>query len=118
MGWPHTRFELLYDSQVRREAILDLQAERRAQIRALLSNGGYLQSPEGIKVRSDEIEKINQHFDEIIEEIQDPGKAEREQRAIEENPLFSAGIRGLDRLKWDYIAAQEAVKEARRMQGL
>lgn len=31
----------------------------------------------------------------------DPGRAEREQRKLEDNPVFAAGIRGLERLKWD-----------------
>lgn len=77
-------------------------------MRALLSNGGYLQSKEGLEARRQEIERLNGYFDEVIQEIQDPGKAEREQRELEANPLFSAGIRGLDRLKWDYIGSQQS----------
>lgn len=79
----------------------DLQEERRATIRALRSNGGYLQSEKGLDALKQEIAQINEKFDEVIEHIMDPGKAEREQRELEENELFAAGMRGLDRLKWD-----------------
>jgi hypothetical protein len=70
-----------------------------------------------MQVRQQEIERTNSHFDQIIENIQDPGKVEREQQALEENPLFSAGIRGLDRLKWDYLGAQQVAADL-RAQGL
>lgn len=76
-----------------------------------------MQSKEGLEARTQEIERLNGYFDEVIEEIQDPGKAEREQRKLEANPLFSAGIRGLERLKWDYIGAQQKAEEL-RAQGL
>jgi hypothetical protein len=30
----------------------------------------------------------------------DPGRTERKMKAIREDPLIAAGIRGFDRLKW------------------
>ncbi|MBA2725194.1 MAG: hypothetical protein H0U53_04320 [Actinobacteria bacterium] len=104
--WPREKFDLLYDTYVRRTVVEELQGERRAQVRAILSNGGYFQSKEGLDARRTEIEEVNRHYDEVIDEIRDPGKAEREERAVQDNPLFAAGIRGLDRLKWDLQAAQ------------
>lgn len=47
----------------------------------------------------------------------DPGKSQREQAALEANPLFAAGIAGLDRLKWDFQGAQMAAAQLRE-QGL
>lgn len=41
----------------------------------------------------------------------DPGKSEREQRMMEANPLFSAGMRGLDRLRWDFRSAQQVASQ-------
>lgn len=78
-----------------------------------MSNGGYLQSDKGIEARKAEIDHINQRFQEAIDNVMDPGKAEREQRALEENPLFAAGIRGLDRLRWDFQGAQQAARQLR-----
>lgn len=78
---------------------------------AILSNGGYLQSTKGLEARKAEIRQINQHYDDVIDEIMDPGRAEREQRRLEDNPVFAAGIRGLERLKWDSGFAQAAVAQ-------
>lgn len=83
----------------------------------MLSNSAFLESNEGLRARTQEIDQINAHFEEIIGEILDPGKAEREQRQLEENPLFSAGIRGLERLKWEFAGAQQQAAEL-RAQGL
>lgn len=47
------------------------------------------------------MEGINQHFDEAIDAIMDPGKHEREMEKIRKDPLMSAGIRGFERLKWN-----------------
>lgn len=94
--------------------LAELRSEQRAQVRAILSNGGYLQTEEGISARRDEIERLNAHFDSVIEHIQDPGKAEREQRELEENPLFAAGMRGLDRLKWEFYGAQQTAEQLRQ----
>lgn len=66
-----------------------------------MSNGGYFQSEKGLEARKQEMAKVNESFDQAIDNVMDPGKDAREQRMMEENPLFGAGIRGLERLKWD-----------------
>lgn len=76
-------------------------------MRAILSNGGYFQVENGIEVRTQEIRQINEQYEDWIAEIMDPGKAEREQREIEESPMLMAGISGLDRLRWDFMGAQQ-----------
>lgn len=43
----------------------------------------------------------------------DPGKNEREERAMRANPLFAAGISGLERLRWDLEATQRMTAELR-----
>jgi hypothetical protein len=92
---------------VRREILEELTAERQAHLRAVLSNGGFFQIKDGLDIRKNELERINRTFQEAIERVRDPGKEEREQRALESNPLFSAGIRGLERLKWDMFGGQD-----------
>jgi hypothetical protein len=42
-----------------------------------------------MQVRQQEIERTNSHFDQIIENIQDPGKVEREQQAFGRRILYS-----------------------------
>lgn len=86
---------------MRREVVAQLQQDRRENVLAILSNGGYLQSTKGLEARKTEIKQINQHYDDVVDEIMDPGRAEREQRQLEDNPVFAAGMRGLERLKWD-----------------
>jgi DNA-binding ferritin-like protein len=68
---------------------------------AILSNGGYLQSEQGVQGRKTEIEELNEHYDNLIESIRDPFKAEREREELMANPLMAAGMRGLDRLRWE-----------------
>lgn len=115
--WSRAKFELLYASYVKRTVIDELRSEQRAQVRAVVSNGGYLQSEQGLNARKETIESINSQFNKMINNIQDPGKNEREDRALRENPLFAAGIRGLDRLKWDFQGMQENAMNL-RAQGL
>jgi uncharacterized protein YicC (UPF0701 family) len=79
----------------------ELNVERRAQIRAIISNGAYLQSKEGLQARKQEIEALNEEFDKLIDKILDPFKEKREQEELMANPLFAAGIRGFEKLKWD-----------------
>lgn len=98
---------------MRREVIADLKAERQARIHAILSNGGYLQTKEGLDARKNEIEALNDHFNQAIELVMDPGREEREERAMRENPLFAAGIQGLERLKWDLRADQQMAAQLR-----
>lgn len=91
----------------------DLQSERRAHIRAILSNGGYLQGDKTMEARRTELDQINEHYDKAVMKVMDPWRAYREQREFEENPLFAAGMRGLDRLKWDLQAGQVAAAQLR-----
>lgn len=98
---------MLYDSFVRREVIDELTAEKRSQIHAIMSNSAYLESKEGVELRREEIEVIEEHFAEMIAFVRDP-EPEPEER-LEDNPLFAAGMRGLDKLKWEYGLAQPGV---------
>lgn len=50
------------------------------------------------------IEDTNSRFDEAIDAVRDPGRHERQMKAMREDPLMAAGIRGLDRLKWNLKA--------------
>lgn len=60
---------------------------------------------------------INDQFDQAIEKIMDPFKSQREEAAMRANPLFAAGIRGLDRLKWDLKSGALAADQL-KAQGL
>lgn len=91
----------MYEIYVKRIVIEELEAERRAQVRSIYANSAYLKTDKALEVRVESIAALNQHFDEAVEHVRDPGKKEREDRAFRENPLFAAGMRGLDRLKWD-----------------
>lgn len=102
MTWKVGRFELLYDSYIRRTVIDELRQEQRAQIRAIMANAGYFNSKDAMQARKDEIEKLNEHFEDAIAKVDDPDKERREQEAFEQNPLFAAGLRGLDRLRWEF----------------
>lgn len=93
---------------MRRQTVDGLNEERRAHIRAILSNGGYLQAAEGPKIRQEEIAELNYQYDEIIDEIMNPGRAEAEDEEFRNNPLFAAGIRALDRAKWEFGGAAAA----------
>ena len=82
-----------------------------AQVRALMANGAYLESKEGQELRAKEVEAINERFDGAIQSVRDPGKHKREMAALREDPLMSAGIRGLDNLKWRIRAGVNPFKE-------
>lgn len=96
--------------------IAELQKERRDQIRALLTNSAYVESDEGISARKKLIDELNDHFDKAVDAILDPHKSEREDAALRANPLFAAGMRGLEKLKWDMHNA--ALKKSLEDQGL
>lgn len=107
----------MYDTYVRRQAIEAIRSERAEHIRAILSNGGYFQSDKAMAARKDEIERLNEHFDNALDAIMDPGKAAREAEELANNPLFAAGSRGLERLKWDLHSKQVAAAQL-KAQGL
>jgi len=65
-----------------------------------MANGAYLESKEGQELYGKQIEAINERFDDAIQSVRDPGKHQREMAALRKDPLMSAGIRGLDNLKW------------------
>jgi hypothetical protein len=89
-----------------------LQQERSAQIRAIMANGGFLQAgQEGLNYRKTEIERINNHFDKAVAFIMDPGKEEREQAMLEANPLFAAGIRAMDNLRWEFEGQRQIARQ-------
>lgn len=71
-----------------------------AQINSLNSNSVYLESKEGIELLNNKIKDISEHFKNTIDEVMDPGRTERKLKAMREDPLIAAGIRGFDRLKW------------------
>lgn len=77
-----------------------------------MSNGTYLKSKEGLEARRQLIEGINDNYDEVIQNILDP----QPEINLEDNPLFAAGIRGLERFKWDYLGAQEVAAELQAKQ--
>lgn len=105
---PATRFELLYDSYVRREVIDGLESEKRNKINAILSNAAYLQGgDEGLKGRNEEIEAITEAFNEVVDNILDP----QPEIDLSENEFFAAGLRGLEKTKWEYLQAKEAAAQ-------
>lgn len=62
-----------------------------------------MESDEGVAKREKLIEEIGRGFDEEIAKITDPF-GEQEEIAIEklmENPLYAAGIRSFERMRWD-----------------
>lgn len=82
-----------------------------------MANGGYFELKDGAQLQKDTIQQLNDHFDQAVDAILDPNKAEREQQELEDNPLFAAGMRGLERLKWD-IEAEAVMAAQLREQGL
>lgn len=62
-----------------------------------MSNGGYLQSDEGSKARQQEIQQLEDHFDEILDQIFNPQPGVD----LADNPFMQAGEREVERLKWD-----------------
>jgi len=78
-----------------------LNRQRLAQVQALRANSAYNETKEGLEGRRREIEEINRHFNQMIETVMDPDKHERQMRKIKNDPLLSAGVRGLDRLRWN-----------------
>ena len=117
LTWSVEKFELIYSAQVKREVIAQINDGRQRQIAALNSNGGFLQTDEGIAAVKNLIEEVNAHADDLIDYIIDPERREREEREFRENPLFAAGTRGLERLKWEFegearVRAELAAREA------
>lgn len=77
-----------------------------------------MQSKDGPQTRSQEIEKINAQFDEVIDRIIDPDKHKRTMEQIMSNPMLAAGERALERAKWDMIGQRAAADAAKlREQG-
>lgn len=71
-----------------------------------------MESDEGLKARGSLIEEINERFDGAISTIMDPGKHERQMRALREDPLMSASVRAMDRMKWDIAAGIDPLAKA------
>lgn len=57
-----------------------------------------------MQARNTLMEEINQRFDDAIDGVRDPGKNERQMEAMRNDPLMSASLRALDRMKWDIAA--------------
>lgn len=88
--------------------VADLTADKNARVYAILSNGGYLQSDEGVKARQEELDNINEQFQEMVDQILDP----QPEVDLSENPFFERGMSGLDRLRWEMEAqAQVAAQQ-------
>lgn len=68
---------------------------------AILSNSAYLKGDQAFEGRKQEIEALNQHYDQLIESVRDPFKAEREYEELMSDPVMAAGIRGFERLRWE-----------------
>jgi hypothetical protein len=69
----------------------------------VLSNGGYYQIENGLKIRSDEISELNEKYDELVQEIEDP----QPDFDLQELPVMAAGIRALDNARWEFQGASE-----------
>jgi DNA-binding ferritin-like protein len=102
---------------VRNIVVDQLNEQRRQHILAILSNGGYLQSKEGPEARKSEIEGLNQHYDGLIDQIRDPFKAERERAELMADPLMAAGMRGLEKLKWEMGNTSQTQDQLQGMMG-
>lgn len=50
------------------------------------------------------VDAINKDFDAAMREITDPGYEERKEREMMANPLFAAGVRNFERMRWDLEA--------------
>ncbi len=68
-------------------------------MRAIMSNGVYLESKEGIEARGKILAEIEEQFDNAVDRALG---VEVEEDNLEDNPMFAAGLRGLERLKWEY----------------
>jgi hypothetical protein len=51
-----------------------------------------------VQQREQVVRDINEHFDEMVQDILDP----QPEVDLSKNPFFAAGQAGLERLKWDY----------------
>lgn len=106
---PASRFELLYESFVRREVVAQLDAEKRSKINAILANAAYLQGgQEALQGRKDEIDAITEAFNEMVDSILDP----QPEIDLESNPFFAAGARGLEKVRWEYMGMNEKAAKA------
>jgi hypothetical protein len=64
-----------------------------------MANGSYLQSEDGLKARKREIEDIEEHFNEMVNNILDP----EPEIDLSANPFFAKAESGLDRLRWELM---------------
>lgn len=71
-----------------------------------MSNGGYFQIEKGPEIRKQEIQEVNDHYDEVIKRIINPNY-QGEQVSEKMQAILDAGARGLDRLKWDMAAGKK-----------
>lgn len=70
---------------------------RQGQINALMANGSYLKSKEGLQERTNTIQDINDNYEEWMSNFLDP----ESEVDISDNPFFKAGAEGFERLKYD-----------------
>ncbi len=96
----------MYEVFVKRTTVEELNRERAAQIRSTLSNSALYESTEGQDLQKKMVQGINERFDEAIMTVRDPGRHNRQMRALRADPLMAAGIRGLEKLKWDIKAGK------------
>jgi hypothetical protein len=59
-----------------------------------------MESEEGVTLSNRKIDEINRHYDSAIERIMDPDRHARRLKKLEESPLFAAGKRAFDRMRW------------------
>ncbi len=70
----------------------------------MLSNSAYTEAEDSTKIIEDMVAAINKDFDVAVREIVDPGYEDRKEREMLSNPLFAAGIRSFERMRWDLEA--------------
>lgn len=92
---------MLYELQVKREVVADLRSAQRAQINAIVSNSAYLESKGNQEIRLREIQDLNDHYENVIDGILDP----QPEVDLMDDPLMAAGVRGLDKLRWEMAAS-------------
>lgn len=63
------------------------------------------------KIIEEMVAAINKDFDDARHRITDPGYEERAERQMMANPLFAAGIRNFERMKWDMEAGLNPLAE-------
>lgn len=82
--------------------VAQIQDEKRSRMHAIYSNGGYLQTEDGLKARDEEIRVLEEQFDEMVKNILDP----EPEVDLSDNPFFAAGRRAVEKTKWDLGLAQ------------